>query len=567
MLKRTVYGISLALLLISIFSLAYNIQRAKAQNTTMTETTLFSLSKFVPPRMVEAPNTHLVGGMNVRIKFDASEPIDFFCQNSWEYAQSSSTGWQNVTSHWSDKTAFMNRTFTIPTTDTWYFTLVNYEYHGIDVYDITLYRIETYEIHVESDRKFYGKWQQATLKASVNKDGQPISGSDVVFQVSDSDGNVVLNESKQTNVQGQATTVFDLLGEDGTYNATARTIVVEKTIEDFVTFATDITPPSTIADYNGTWCTNDFIVPLIATDNESGVSEVYYRINDGSLQNVSIGGQPLITIESANNTIEYWSTDNAGNIETKHILTGIKLDKTAPTGSIIIDNGDLYTNSTSVTLTLAAADLISGVNQVRYSNDDLWDTEPWKSPSATETWNLTLYDGIKTVYYQIEDNAGLVSVTYSNNTILDTDDPIIGAPFRIPNSDVLPGQPVEVSASVTDFGSGVKSVKLTYTTNRTFSGEWFDVSMLFNSAAGLYEGEIHGQEAPSLVKYRITAYDNAGNYKTEDNSAQYYVYTVIPEFPLSPFILALFIIATLLAVTIHRIGTKASQFHKTSIDR
>jgi hypothetical protein len=564
LLKRIVPEATLALLLVGMFLLVPNVQPAKAQTTTIVETTLFSLSKFVPPRMVEAPNTHLVGGTNVRIKFNASESIDFFCQNSWEYTQSSSTGWHNVTAHWSDKTAFMNRTFTIPTTDTWYFTLVNYEYHGIDVYDITLYRIETYEIHVESDRKFYGEWQQATLTAWVNKDSQSIAGSDVIFQVLDPYGNVVLNESKQTNAHGQATTIFTLSGEDGMYNASARTAVAEKTIEDFVTFATDITPPTTVTDYNGTWRITDFTVTLTATDNESGVSEVYYRINDGLIQNVSTGGQPLITVESANNRIEYWSIDNAGNIESHHILTGIKLDRMAPTGSIIINNGDPYTNSTSVTLTLTATDLISGVHQVRYSNDGMWDIGTWESPSVTETWNLTLFDGIKTVYYQIKDNAGLVSVTYSTSTILDTDSPIIGTPFRTPDGDVQPGQPVEVSVNVTDVGSGVKSVRLAYTTNKTFPGGWFDVPMLFNSGTSLYEGGIHGQEAASLVKYRITAYDNAGNYKTEDNSAQYYVYTVIPEFQLSPFILAIFIIATLLAATIRRIETNASQFHKVS---
>jgi len=550
---------ALALLLMSIFSLVCSIQRAKAQNTATKETTLFSLSKFVPPRMVEAPNTHLVGGTNVRIKFSASEPIDFFCQNSWEYNQSSSTGWNNVTSHWSDKTALMNTTFTIPTTDTWYFTLVNYEYHGIDVYDITLYRIETYEIHVESDRRFYGKWQQATLKASVNKDGQPISGSNVVFQVSDPYGNVVLNESKQTNVQGQATTIFTLLGEDGTYNATARIIVSEKTIEDFVTFTTDVTAPTTIADYNGTWGTNDFIVPLTAIDNESGVEEVYYRINDEPIQNVSTGGQPLITIESADNAIEYWSIDNAGNEENHHTLTGIKLDKTVPTGSIVINNGATYTNSTTVTLILTATDSTSGVYQVRYSNDGLWNSESWELPSPTKTWTLTPGDGTKAVYCQIQDQAGLLSITYSKSIILDTASPIIETLLRIPNGDVQPDQQVTVLANVTDSASGIKSVRLRYITNKDVI--WFSFPMILNPMTRLYEYTIYGQQAGTVVKYEIVAYDNAGNNRTENNGEQYYVYTVIPEFT-SLLILPLFIIATLLATIICKRERKGLQSRK-----
>lgn len=58
-----------------------------------------------------------------------------------------------------------------------------------------------------------------------------------------------------------------------------------------------------------------------------------------------------------------------GNEELPHkVFTGIKLDKTAPTGSIVINNGDASTSSTSVTLSLAYTDAASGVYKVRYSN-------------------------------------------------------------------------------------------------------------------------------------------------------------------------------------------------------
>jgi len=80
---------------------------------------------------------------------------------------------------------------------------------------------------------------------------------------------------------------------------------------------------------------------------------------------------------------------------------------------------------------------------------------------------------------------------------------------------------------------------------------WIDLLMTFNSTTGLYEATIPGQPADTLVRYEITAYDNAGNHRVEDNSGQYYVYTVIPEFP-STIILLLFIIATLAAIVYRR---------------
>ncbi|MGD8506409.1 MAG: hypothetical protein PVF15_07075 [Candidatus Bathyarchaeota archaeon] len=183
-------------------------------------------------------------------------------------------------------------------------------------------------------------------------------------------------------------------------------------------------PPTTTHNYDGSWHTTNFTISLVATDL-SGVAETYYKINDGSTKIVSIDDQPNITTESANNTLEYWSIDNADNEELPHkILTGIRLDKIAPTGSIIIGSGDTYTNSTSVMLTLGATDSTSGVYQVRFSNDNLWDTEPWETPSSTKAWTLTSGDGIKDVYYQIKDEAELVSETYSDTIILDTTPPI-----------------------------------------------------------------------------------------------------------------------------------------------
>jgi PKD repeat protein len=185
----------------------------------------------------------------------------------------------------------------------------------------------------------------------------------------------------------------------------------------------DDTPPKTSDDYNGAWHTADFVVTLNVTEDQSGVSGTYYRINNGPIESVSISGQPLISFESANNTLEYWSVDNVDNEEFPHkVLTEIKLDKTAPIGSIIINNDEAYTNSTSVTLTLTATDDTSGVYQVRYSNDGVWDTEPWEPTSQTKSWTLTSGEGIKTVYYQIRDTAGLIS-TFSDTIILDTSPP------------------------------------------------------------------------------------------------------------------------------------------------
>lgn len=228
--------------------------------------------------------------------------------------------------------------------------------------------------------------------------------------------------------------------------------------------------PTTIDNYDGLWHTQDFIINLTANDDLIGVAETYYKINDGPTKSVSIDGYPLLTIESANNALEYWSVNNVGNEELPHkILTGIKLDKTTPTGSITINNGEAYTTPTSVTLTLTATDDTSGVYQVRYSNDGVWDTEPWELPSQNKSWTLTSDDGTKTVYYQIKDNAGLVSIMYSDLIILDTAPPT-GSITINEQATYTTTTTVTLTLSTTDATSGIAEMR--FSNDNTTYTDW-----------------------------------------------------------------------------------------------
>jgi hypothetical protein len=107
-------------------------------------------------------------------------------------------------------------------------------------------------------------------------------------------------------------------------------------------------------------------------------------------------------------------------MELPHILlSGIELDKTPPQGSIQINNGETSTSSSTINLTVNANDSVSGISQMRFSNDGIWDHTTWEPYTNTINWQLTDGDGAKTVYCQIQDNAGLIT-TLSNSIILDT---------------------------------------------------------------------------------------------------------------------------------------------------
>ncbi|OMD49739.1 S-layer homology domain-containing protein [Paenibacillus odorifer] len=94
-----------------------------------------------------------------------------------------------------------------------------------------------------------------------------------------------------------------------------------------------------------------------------------------------------------------------------------------PTGSIAINNGALYTNSSSVKLNLTASDPdVEDVLQVRFSNDQLtW--SKWEDVLSSKNWTLFNAEGIQTVYYQITDGKDII--TLSDTITLDTVKPVV----------------------------------------------------------------------------------------------------------------------------------------------
>jgi len=145
-------------------------------------------------------------------------------------------------------------------------------------------------------------------------------------------------------------------------------------------------------------------------------------IGAGGLQYVSAmvnrGG---LTPGTYTGTISF--TSNGGNRNVPVQMT--VADTTPPTGTISINGGAGYTNSTSVTLTLSASD-DSGVSKMKFSNDGgSWSSE--EDYATSKTWTLTAGEGLKTVYVQYKDNAGNWSsppLSISDTIVLDTTSPI-----------------------------------------------------------------------------------------------------------------------------------------------
>jgi Tol biopolymer transport system component len=255
---------------------------------------------------------------------------------------------------------------------------------------------------------------------SINYDGSKITFSSYI---EGSNSEVFVINSDGTGLhqitQSEKNDVFPSISGDGSKIAfISFEGVVNGEIFVSVDIDQDSTAPVTVDDYDNSWHVVDYKINLVATDDLSGVAETYYKVNGGSTQTVAAHGQPSITVEGPNNTLEYWSVDFAGNEETHKLLTGIKLDKTPPTGTITINNEAASTSSPAVTLALSANDT-SGIAQMRFSNNGT-DWTSWETYATSKNWTLPSGDGEKTVYVQFKDNAGWVSSNVSATILLDT---------------------------------------------------------------------------------------------------------------------------------------------------
>jgi hypothetical protein len=131
---------------------------------------------------------------------------------------------------------------------------------------------------------------------------------------------------------------------------------------------------------------------------------------------------------------------------------------------------------------------------------------------------------------------------------------------REPSGPQVPeNQSVLVSADVTDAESGVKNATLEYTLDN--STDWssaYATPMSLNttlqpqnSLALSFNATIPGQLSGMRVRFRIVAYDFAGNNATIDGVIDTNTYLVVPEFP-SAALLPLFVMASLCAVIVYR---------------
>jgi hypothetical protein len=91
-------------------------------------------------------------------------------------------------------------------------------------------------------------------------------------------------------------------------------------------------------------------------------------------------------------------------------------DAVPPVGSVRINGGAAYTDTTNVVLSLVASDNRGTVAGSRYSNDGSnW--MGWEGYTTNKLWSLTAGDGSKTVFVQFKDDMGNIATCSASITV------------------------------------------------------------------------------------------------------------------------------------------------------
>lgn len=199
---------------------------------------------------------------------------------------------------------------------------------------------------------------------------------------------------------------------------------------------------------------------LSATDASSGVREMRFGedgTNFGLWQTYStLAGWSLPTGDGIK-TVYVQFKDEAGNVSAA-VSDTIGVDTGSPTGTLAIAGGANYTTTTSVTLGVTATDALTGVSQMRFTNDGTtWSA--WSAYAATAAWTLTPGDGLKTVSAQFKDGVGNLSGLATDTIVVDTVAPT-GTMVILRDAAAINTEVVSLDLSASDGGSGVPDVRM-----------------------------------------------------------------------------------------------------------
>ncbi|MFF2886269.1 S-layer homology domain-containing protein [Paenibacillus sp. NPDC057967] len=274
------------------------------------------------------------------------------------------------------------------------------------------------------------------------------------------------------------------------------------------TVTLDTVPPtgSVVINNGNSYTTTREVMLNLALD--SGVTDVVgvqYSDNNSSwsgIETFSTSRTYMLPAGDGNKTVYVRLIDRAGNITV--IQDSILLDTTAPTGTVVVNDGRAYTNNANVYVDVTPATGVTDIVSVRYTINGAAPTT--FAYTDNFTINVGSTDGAKIITIELIDGAGHVSPVYSATVTLDTVAPTGSV---VINSGAAYTTAAEVTLNFT-LGAGVTDVVGVQFSNDnlTWSSEQaYSASMSYTLSGG---------DGSKTVYVRFI--DRAGNIGTAQDS-------------------------------------------------
>ena len=211
---------------------------------------------------------------------------------------------------------------------------------------------------------------------------------------------------------------------------------------------TDTIPPETTLSgvtENGLY--KDIVaITLTAADNPggSGVKETIFSVNGGQTATYTV---PFVVDRIGQDSVTYWSTDNAGNIEPQKmvnftITSGSVIDDIPPETNIngVIENG-LYNNNVAIAFIASDNPGGSGVRETMFSVNG--------GQTTTYTVPFIIVDTIgqdNVTYWSTDNEGNIESPKMVNFTFM----PLINTTREIERKSILLGESTYITVSITN---------------------------------------------------------------------------------------------------------------------
>ena len=255
----------------------------------------------------------------------------------------------------------------------------------------------------------------------------------------------------------------------------------------------DKTAPATNANATTAWTNTGQTVTLTANDALSGVKATRYSVDGGATQT---GTSVSITTEG-DHTLDFWSEDNAGNIEPTKTVH-VKVDQSPPTihHTQSPDPNPNGWNNSTVTVHFVCDDSLAGI------------------ASCTADQVISAEGAGQSVTGTATDNAGNAASDPATVSIDKTDPTISGSPDRGPNGNGWYNDDVTVTYDCGDALSGVDTCSapdvLGEGGNQSATGTAVDAAG--NSASDTVNGIDIDKTAPTLTGSATTSPNGNGWY-------------------------------------------------------